>query len=388
MAARWTLAVMMMLLSAWAVSAQQPQAPPPPAGAFNTDTGAPPPEFCPPMPLAQSSLPIPFDPAPPGNAFEIHDPLEPQRFYFAGIGAMGLARAKPGNRLIAVRDPGDVDTGVQPPPGGATAVSFGDVHPPYAWGVRGHVGVGYGPHSVELSGFYLVDTTNSLVHDDRGRLDLPFAVFPPPFGFTGNNFLWLQADRVEVAIGYEIGNAELNYRCKACWGTEFILGVRYFDLRERFSIRTDDEGLSGPRDDLRIATYSTKTHSRVVGPQIGFETSVPLVPIFSLGMFAKGMVGANFFDASQELVRADGLRGPSGSRSDETISYLVEVGIFFDLHLSDRMKFRAGYQGLCLGNAPAAHNQVDFDPNLGGGRQSDSDTIFFHGPLIEFRFCF
>src|SRR5438132_519534 len=86
----------------------------------------------------------------------------------------------------------------QEPAAAGTAVSFTDANPHYSWGVRGHVGWGYGPHAVELSGFYLGNQTATLTHDERGRLDLPFANFPPPFGFTGNNLLWLQADRVQV----------------------------------------------------------------------------------------------------------------------------------------------------------------------------------------------
>ena len=137
-----------------------------------------------------------------------------------------------------------------------------------------------------------------------------------------------------------------------------------------------------------MATYSTRTHNRIIGPQVGFETSMPLVPIMALGTFAKGMVGANFYDTDQNLVRGDGFLGPSGSRSDTIISYLIEAGIFFDLTFSDRWKFRGGYQALCVGHVPAAHQQVNFNPAVGGGRKSDTDTIFFHGPIIELMFCF
>lgn len=381
-----TTAILMLMLLV-PTAAQEPAAPPP-TGAFGADKLLPPPEFCPPSSLPCHSLAIPFVEPNRDNAFTLHDPDAPRGFWYAGVGAMGLVRAKPGHRLVAVRDPNNIDTGIFPPPSANTAVSFGDVTPHYSWGVRAHVGCGCGPHAIELAGFYLGDQTATFTHDDRGRLDLPFANFPPPFGFTGNNFLWLQADRVELSIGYEIGNAELNYRYTACWGTEFFLGVRYFDLRERFAIRTDDEVLSGPPDPLRVATYSTRTHSEILGAQIGFETSVPLVPIFALGTFAKGMVGYNWYDVSQDLVRGDGFQGPSGSRSDDRVSYLIELGVFFDLCLSDRFKFRAGYQGLCVGNLPAAHNQVNFNPNVGGGRTHDNDVIFFHGPIIEFQFLF
>ena len=213
----------------------------------------------------------------------------------------------------------------------------------------------------------------------------PFANFPPPFGFLGNNFLWLQADRVTTTLSDQIGNAEANYRCTCCDGCDFILGIRYFDLQERFRIRTDDEGLSGPLDPRRIADYSVNTHSRLLGPQIGFEVSNFVLPNVAISVFSKGMVAANFLEAEQSLTRGDFFQGPFGSRRETTVSYLAEIGGFLNLYLMERVHFRLGYQGLWVGHVPEAHAQINFDPNIGGGSADNRGVIFFHGPIVEAR---
>jgi hypothetical protein len=368
-----------------------PQGPQAPDGAFAPPgyNGGKGPEFCPPNSLpAGSALLTPFaEPHEPLNAFTDEDHGEPRPYCFWSIGAMALSRQGLGNGVIAVRDPNNKDTGIIPS-GAPAEVDFSDVHPSYNWGPRASIGYGYGPHAFELMGYYLFRSTSTQTFSDRGRLDLPFANFPPPFGFLGNNFLWLQADRVTTTTSDQIGNAEFNYRYTYYHGCDFILGIRYFDLQERFSIRTDDEGLSGPVDPLRIADYNVNTHSRIIGPQIGFEGSTPLVPIASLGVFAKGMVGANFLDADQSLVRGDGFAGPSGSRSSTTISYLAEIGTFLDFCFTESFHLRFGYQGLWVGHVPEAHGQINFNPNIGGGSADNRGSIFFHGPSIEARFSF
>src|SRR5207253_1248996 len=82
-----------------------------------------------------------------------------------------------------------------------------------------------------------------------------------PVGFEGDNGMWLQADVIKLRLQTALGSAEANYRC---WlGTNadlsWLIGIRYFDLYERFSLYSGDDDLTvldvaGHPDPRRQAT--------------------------------------------------------------------------------------------------------------------------------------
>src|SRR5213079_2178380 len=80
-------------------------------------------------------------------------------------------------------------------------------------GVRAMIGWREGDHAFEVGGFYMGTTTSTSLRLFPGMIDLPFASFPSPIGFQGNNFLWSQADEVLQISRTRLGSAEANYRC-------------------------------------------------------------------------------------------------------------------------------------------------------------------------------
>jgi hypothetical protein len=269
------------------------------------------------------------------------------------------------------------------------AARFNSVPRDYHWGAQGTLGYQNGPHAIELHGWYISEQSNTFSITRAGQLDLPFANFPTPLGFEGNNFLWLQADQVTVELQTRLANAELNYRYLPIPQFECIFGVRYIDLNEVFGITTDDDVVvAQPPDPFRRATYQVETNNQFVGGQIGFEAQTFVAEKLSFGITNKNMVGPNFFDVENRLIRGDGFERTPGFRDGSQISGLVELDLFMTIWFNPRCRLRAGYQAMWLFNVIEASEQVNFDPALNLGTIDDSGSIFYHGPRIEFQFAF
>ncbi len=312
--------------------------------------------------------------------------------WFTNLGAMGLFRTKLGNSVLAVRDPrGNPDLPSQPPKNSPVLLDFDDLQPRPLWGMRGAIGYRWNYEALELAGYHLFRNNSAKLIADPGRIDLPFAVFNPPFGFSGNNNLWLNADLVREHLRIQLTNAELNLRT-ASFGGELIFGLRYLDYDERFGVFTNDDDLTllaGPlpvTDPKRRADYTLSAHSHLIAPQYGVEWENTCTPWLALGFMAKGALGVNFLDVIGRLERGDDF-AQQFRRSEIIFSYLFEGGVFLDLICLDQARLRLGYQFLWLLNVPQAHGQLDFDiagHNLTGIRRETGD-IFFHGPMIELQ---
>jgi hypothetical protein len=304
---------------------------------------------------------------------------------YVNLGFMALWRTRLGNSVLAVRDPrGNPDLPTLPPPNSPVAININDLAIQPNWGIRATLGYRCDCDAVELTGYYLFQNDSRLIVQDPGRLDLPFAIFPTPFGFAGNNNLWLNADRVIERLRTTIGNLELNYRTSALVGADYIVGVRYLDYREVFSVLTDDDGLTAqPLDPVRVGTYTVDAHTHLIAPQVGIEVERCPWSGIGVGFFGKGAAGVNFVDVLVGLQRADGF-GTQQRRSETIFSYLAEAGLFVDALVFDHCRFRFGYQCLWLLNVPQAHAQMEF--NIAArptGSRHDVGDIFYHGPLFE-----
>jgi hypothetical protein len=399
--ARWgiLLAVGMVgVIPAPPARAQMPDGPPPMPpqpvfGAFEPRGADQPPEFCPESRPPQRIPLIPFENkrTPPNGFTEDCGACEenPCPFYYWSLGAVALTRPSFGSSVLAVRDPQTADTGISPGPTAPTAINFNNTSIPYNWGIAGTFGLSSGPNAIELTGFYLFNQEASRTTAQPGRLDLPFSSFPAPTGFAGDKNLWLQADRVTVTLATQVGNAEVNYRYRKNPFFEWIVGMRYVYVQERYSILTEDDVLTVPQASPTLnATYSTTVGNNIVGPQTGFEVYQPVVPCLLLGAFTKGMIGANFVEVNHTLVRGDGFQGPGGSRTDVIPSAVIQFGAYADFIFNEHLRLRGGYQLLWLTGIPVAHQQMDFDPNIAEGTVNNHGNIYFHGPMVEVVFAF
>jgi hypothetical protein len=298
---------------------------------------------------------------------------------------------------VAVIDPGvdipgvptNVDSGIQPSRFSPQALNFNNLEPNMNHGVTATWGYRDGAFAVELTGFYLAENESFSVVSAPGRLDLPFSAFPSPLGFQGDNFLWLQADQVRLGLQTQLANGELNFRCSTHPGCDFIIGLRYMDVYELLTIQTDDDSLVlGQRDPTSIANYSIRAHSRILGPQLGFEYDWPVLPRVTIDFLAKGAWGANFIEVDVALQRGDGFFGPSDGRSSTVFGQVYELGLFGTFMFTDNCRIRAGYSTLWVVGVPEATDQTNFDPGNPNARRSNTGSIFYHGPLVELQLAF
>ena len=370
----------------------------------NDPAPMPGPEFCPPSGGAEppaSPFSLPNDGSP--NAFSGNECDECQHpgVYFS-LGWMALLRQHTGNGLLAAKDPGvnipgipsNVDSGNGPLQTSPQLLGFNDITPRFLNGVRAFLTYREDDHAFEIGGFYMFQQVNSAVAVAPGQLDLPFAAFPLPIGFQGDNNLWLQADEVRAALQTQLGSLEANYRSTYCRGFDWIFGLRYFDLQERFSVQTDDDSIiarqAGRKVNLtQIATVSSATHNRIVAPQLGFEWEKPLVSWMTVGLTGKGAWGANFLTTDTGLMRFDSFPGPSYRHNSVIFSQVYELSAWATVYLTEQCRLKAGYMALWAVGVPQAQQQFSWDlatPGLSQGNNNSS--VFFHGPTVEIQFAF
>jgi hypothetical protein len=309
---------------------------------------------------------------------------------------MGMWRGSLGSGVVAVLDPGVnipgvpmfVDSGNLPPPNAPPIASFSDVRPSLNSGIRASLAYREDGCAIEVAGFYLFQATSSSLTSIKDRLDLPFANFPSPLGFQGDNFLWLQADTVQTTLETQLGSAEVNYRHRYYYGFEWIAGFRYLDLRERVSVATNDSSTDIPINPTQVATYSVLTHTHLLAGQFGFEWEWPLLSCASIGASAKGAWGVNLLDVNAGLVRGDGFQGPQATRHAQIFSHLYELAAWATFSFTEQWRIRAGYQCLFIVDVPEPQSQFDFVPAHPNVSANDNRTVIFHGPMIEMQFAF
>lgn len=412
--AKWWMGAALVTLGLAGRATAQPMPPPapmmPPGGAGPGGMSHAPfpgdpmpiggPGFCPPgggAPEPDSPFSLPNDGSP--NAFSNEDPPGcGNTLCYFHTGWLALQRQDLGHGLLAWKDlgvnipgvPNNVDTGNQPPGFAPKILDFNDLGMKFNNGVTATVGYREGDHAIEVTGFYLAETTASTTIASPGQLDVISGAFQPsPLGFQGNNFLWLQADRMQVSLETKMFSGEINYRHFYYRGIEWLFGARYLDFQERFSILTDDDGLTvNPINRTQIALYSVRTHNRIVGPQLGFHIEHPLVSWLAVGMAGKGCWGANFLAESTLLQRGDGFFGPGANRSTTIFSHVYEMSAWATFAINDQIRLRGGYQTLWLVGVPEAHEQTNFDPNTPFARTSNTGSIFWHGPVVELQLIF
>ena len=353
----------------------------------------------PPLPTDHSS---PYSsPAGAARAWDNGSASAGHGWLYGGAGYMAMQRQRLGHGAAAVLDTasGGVDTGNPPPAGAAEAADFHDLHMNWNNGLRATLGYFCDGQALELSGFYLFQNSSAKTYADPGRLDTFFNVggnfTSAPLGFEGDNGLWLQADVIRLRLQTALGNAEVNYRRwlgpDSCFN--WLVGIRYLDLYERFGLYTGDDdltvlGTNGRPDPTKEATYYVTAHNQILAPQLGFEWTRGLTGWLAFTMSAKGAWGVNFLTVDVNLKRGDGFLGLHNGRSQTLFSHLYETGFFLDFLPWERARLRAGYNLMWVVDVAEALGQFDYNLAHTSGRTKDNQSIFYHGPLVELSFLF
>jgi hypothetical protein len=336
------------------------------------------------------------------NAWDCNAGKNAPAVYFS-VGYMGLERQRPGHVEAAVTDfaSGGVDTGNPPPANAPEALTYHDIRQVLTEGVRTTVGLHWGNQAIEASGFYLGESDSAKLLASHGLFDTFFNVNGAlssqvfPLGFEGDNGMWLQDDVLRLSLQTSLGSAEVNYRVWFGAESDFSasIGVRYFDIYERFAFYTGDDDVTvrdvfNRPDPTLEATYSVTTQNRLLAPQLGFEWNRPLGCWLAFTMDFKGAWGANFLDVDTLLKRGDGYVGFAGHRSQTLFSQLYELGFFLSVRLMDNARIKAGYDMLWAVDVAEATGQVDYNLANPAGHTDNHGSIFYGGPVLELQLVF
>lgn len=327
------------------------------------------------------------------NAFDGCAAPEPIMGFYAGAGTIALARQKLGKTVVATADPvGAGDIAVLPPPGGLEILNWDDINPGLFFGVRGTLGYQYDGSAVEAVFYYVPDNVSETTVIFPGRVNTPFANFPLPTGFTGNNNLFLHANLVNLQLTTEVLSAEALYRWATSTGWEWIIGLRYFNVDEKVMLFIDDDFREPTASALSVAKLTSQSNNRLLAPTLGFEGEWLLRDWIAVGLTFKGAWGVNFNAVDLLLERGDGFVAPDGPnthRGTTRFAHMYESELFTDIIGSDRIRFRVGYQFLWLLNVPEAVDQIDFNLRNRQGVASRTDgSIFLHGLSLELHLAF
>ena len=225
-------------------------------------------------------------------------------------------------------------------------------------------------------------TTNSL--GTAGDLFSPFSGFgdPPLVGFDYNNFASIQ-------IVSTFHNAELNLRQRlgtppSCLQASAIWGLRYINIHDRFSYRTQS---LEPTPDGTNTAIDVLAQNNLFGVQVGGCVEFQIERRCWLQFEAKGMLLSNS-TSQQTSYTAGPLAGPdatiNGTRTQGRATLGADLAGTVEWKVTRGIIARFGYQGIFLdGLALGANN---FLRNLIGmttnpNQLSDDGHLAYQGPF-------
>lgn len=307
------------------------------------------------------------------SAFMAEDRF-PECAVFFHVGAQALQRNSPVGPQLAYFNP------VPAAPGNPTsALSYNDVDPNMAWGVRGTLGILYENHAFEVTGFYIPPSTSTITAATPNGMSLPLGSLSPDLALYST--ILNNATTVQSSFKTALGNVEANYRVTnlAIFNCEAIVGFRYTDLQETGTV------ISG--NSTGSLNYQTRGFNRMLLPQLGFEHNLQPWHGISLGSQYKVGLGPNLTQSYLYLNDGQGLNLTSGSQSGTYFSQVYEINVYANLFLLERFRLKAGVDLLWL-NGIVEPGRI-YSPNLNPPMISDkTGSAFFWGPSLEAQFLF
>jgi hypothetical protein len=302
------------------------------------------------------------------------DPREP---WYVIADVMALKRDPSDERPIATRDtPTDV------------VLSTSDLRNEFEAGLRVLVGRQLSEwYSVEASYFGLMTwnaqaavrdtTTNAL--GTAGNLFSPFTNFGDP-AVAGFDFNSLAA----IENRSSLDNFELNLRQRidlppTGMGAAITYGVRFMDLSERFSYRTESASPLGGS----IADLDVETDNDLVGFQLGSILEFRVEERGWVVVEMKGVVAHN--DADQATSGSIGAGTAIDSARGETrTAFVGDISVAAVYQFTPRLLGRIGYQSMWVDGVALASENLQADPNLlvlGPPQLAHDGSIVYHGPF-------
>ena len=246
------------------------------------------------------------------TAFATENSAHPEGLVFI-LGGMGLQRNRLPQSAVAYKEPASTMPGTstyptQPQP---QILGDADIDPRFNWGFRGTLGYHFGDQAVELVGWKIWGGQFLPGRCRQGQPVPAVCGFPPPLGIGGggnNANTWLQVDQVRILDVTDLANVEANYRIGVGSGFEFLLGLRYLNVSERFDILSDQDGLTVTA--RRSAFRRSRIACRRTATSSARRSALSWATIRSSGWrpacSRRLMGGINFYSVDVSVFRGDG----------------------------------------------------------------------------------
>lgn len=164
------------------------------------------------------------------------------------------------------------------------------------------------------------------------------------------------------------------------WDTmSCLIGLRYLNLRERFSFESRDPA---PLAEEGLFTVGTRNH--LIGPQCGLDVIYPIGASNRLSLSTKTKLGiyANFAEGEVRLVNA-GVQELDNSDDGVAFAFQGELGVRANLRVTRRLSVHCGYELWYLCGLALADGQTvsPLTQATGTNLEKDQDT-WFHGVTL------
>jgi Putative beta barrel porin-7 (BBP7) len=243
-------------------------------------------------------------------------------------------------------------------------------------------------HTVEFTGFGAGEWEQNRVITSEA----PFGLFVP-FVIDGGNISFDGSSRQTVDYSSHYKSFETNYRVKQRLGhdqlimdpnggwhraahaefeREYLAGLRYMKLEDRFDWNAQDIGAEG--DDGR---YLINTDNDLFGFQLGGGTSYK-ASRWSVGLFGKGGVYLNDALGNTQLTFTDEDLDDSNLRLRENqLSFVGEFKLQGRFHVTPNVSLRGAYELMYLTAVAQAPAQATFIPEF--SYLNTTGDPFYHG---------
>jgi hypothetical protein len=330
-----------------------------------------------------------------------------RRLFYGKIGYISLQRQSlPRTPLVALEPAFVVDNTTIPPSLRPTTDGDGDstfgahpfifsmnqLSPISAPGVQAFIGLEDKSHDVmwEVGGFYTSNVRRNAEITAPGRLDSPY--FNIPVGFQGDDGLWTNADYMQLIFVNSIYSGEINARFfGTCWKSldiNWLIGLRYVKLYERFSHYTIDDDIQHMVDDpTSRATLTWKAENDLFGLQVGFSATQRISEAWSISWDQKFMFLANGAQTAESLVRDDGFVGYDVAHTTWRYSQGFDGGLYLDFG-GGNFRIRAGWDLKVFLGVAQADKQFTYDLQAAPTIHRSSGTTVYQGPSASLEFVF
>jgi hypothetical protein len=214
-----------------------------------------------------------------------------------------------------------------------------------------------------------------------------------PFFIAGNNESFNGSTTQSIAYASDLSSFELNYRVRGRLGKdqlimdangnwhraanggferEYLVGLRFIELGERFDWTAQDIINTGDDGDYRI-----RTRNDLFGYQMGTGMTYQ-APRWSLGTHVKGGVFLNRATGHSELdFTVDDTNDFDLRMVENQLSFAGEFKLQAKYHILPNVSLRAAYEMLLLTSAAIAPNQATFTSNT--NYLNTTANPFYHG---------